>query len=70
MLTAIDKDMHRHKRKFSSRPLSDEATRKFEPIMIDHVDVLCGKLIEDLDSGNWSSPKNMIDLYKCHRHRS
>jgi hypothetical protein len=69
ILTAIDKELHRHKREFFSKTLSDEVFRNFEPIMIDSVDVLCRKLIEDLDSSNWSSPDNMIDLCKCHRHR-
>ncbi|KAL2044501.1 hypothetical protein N7G274_003206 [Stereocaulon virgatum] len=56
--------MHRLKRKLSSKTLSDEVIQKFEPIMIDYMDTLCWKLIEDLDSSNWPSPKDMIDLCK------
>ena len=66
MLTAIDKDMHRHKRKLSSKALSDEALREFEPIMIDHVDVFSKMLIEGLESSDYSSPKYMVDLCGYH----
>lgn len=65
ILTAIDKDMHRHKRSLSSKMLSDKALHEFEPIMIEYVDMLTKQLIENLDSSQWSSPKNLIDFCKC-----
>lgn len=66
ILTAIEKDMHRHKRSLSSKALSDNALRNFEPAMIEYVDLFSKQLIEDLDSNQWSSPKNMIDFCPCH----
>ena len=69
ILTAIDKDMHRHKRNLSSRALSDKAVRDFEPAMIVYVDLFTKQLTENLDSSKWSSPKNMIDFCGFH-HRS
>ena len=65
ILTAIDKDMHRHKRNLSSRALSDKAVRDFEPAMIVYVDLFIKQLTENLYSSQWSSPKNMINLCRC-----
>ena len=66
ILTAIDKDMHRHKRNLSSRILSDKAVQSFEPAMIEYVDLFTKQLAENLDANEWSSPKNMIDFCTCH----
>ena len=64
-ITAIDTDMHRHKRSLSSRALSDKAVRDFEPAMIVYVDLFISQLTENLGSRQWSSPKNMIGFCGC-----
>ena len=65
ILTAIDKDMHRHKRSLSSRVLSDKAVQNFEPLMIEYVDLFTKQLAGDFHPNQWSSPKNMIDFCTC-----
>lgn len=64
ILTAIDKDMHRHKRKLLSKALSDEALKRFEPALNEYVNIFSEKLIKGTEPGQWSSQKNMIDHCK------
>ncbi|KAG6986541.1 hypothetical protein G7Y79_00078g099950 [Physcia stellaris] len=44
--TAIDKDMHRHKRKVLAQGLSDDALKKFEPTLLACLSKFCEKLAE------------------------
>lgn len=59
--TAIDKEMHRHKRKVLAQGLSDEALKRFEPTLLACVETLCEKLAEGQyeSAEGWTKPKNM-----------
>lgn len=66
--TAIDKSIHRHKRKVISQGLSDQCMRSFEPTILDHIDIFLKGLIHsqgvDGGSNEWSTPINMTDRCK------
>ncbi|KAL8792649.1 MAG: hypothetical protein Q9195_004777 [Heterodermia aff. obscurata] len=58
--TAIDKDMHRHKRKVLAQGLSDDALKKFEPALLACLEKFCEKLCGSQDSSvDWTEAKNM-----------
>ena len=61
--TAIDKDMHRHKRKVLAQGLSDDALKKFEPTLLACLSKFCEKLAEGQGDSeeDWTNPKNMTD---------
>ena len=64
--TAIDKSLHRFKRRMITQGLSDQCMREFEPSLMRHVN----KFIRNLarvaveDEGQWSVPMNMSDQCK------
>lgn len=67
IFTAVDKAMHRHKRKVISQGFSDQCVRDFEPTILSHVDLFIKRLASTGDSrhSGWSEPYNMTD---CCRH--
>ncbi|KAI9788798.1 MAG: hypothetical protein M1816_006579 [Peltula sp. TS41687] len=69
IFTAIDKNIHRFKRKVLSQGFSDQTIRAFEPTMLHHINIFVRKLMRSLnnDDGNdgWSPPYNMTE---CCRH--
>jgi len=69
IFTAIDKEMHRHKRRVLSHGFSDQKIRAFEPTMLHHIAIFVGKLMGSPNSDEneklWSAPFNMTD---CCRH--
>lgn len=58
----VDKHKHRLRRKVISKTLSDDGLREFQPKMIHHLDTFLGKLCEDTDANDWSSPIDMSVL--------
>lgn len=63
--TAIDKEMHRRKRKVLAQGLSDDALKKFEPALLACLEKFCEKLCESQDnSEDWTKAKNMTDWCK------
>ena len=65
IFTAVDKDIHRFKRKVLSQGFSDQAIRAFEPTMLHHMDLFVKKLVKvsgqiDDDDG-WSRPLDMTE---------
>ncbi|KAH7063494.1 cytochrome P450 [Macrophomina phaseolina] len=68
IFTAVDKAIHRHKRKVISQGFSDQCIRDFEPTILSHVDLFLKRLCTSKDpstGADWSSPFNMTD---CCRH--
>lgn len=66
IFTAVDKDIHRFKRKVLSQGFSDQAIRAFEPTMLHHMDLFVKKLVKvsgqiDDDDG-WSRPLDMTEF--------
>ena len=68
ILDAIDKSIHRRKRKVIGQALSDQNMRSFEPTILTHIDIFVKGLIQSTsyDEGNndWSSSINMTDCCK------
>ena len=69
VFTAVDKDIHRFKRKVLNQGFSDQTIRAFEPTMLHHIDIFVRKLMRapsynDAADG-WSPPYNMT---ACSRH--
>ena len=67
VLNALDKSIHRFKRKVINQGLSDQRMREFEPSLNHHVDNFIQKLADNLRSGRpgeWSDPVNMTDMCK------
>ena len=74
VFTAIDKSIHRFKRKLLNGGFSDQTIRAFEPTMLHHIDIFVRRLMgspsssytpsyhddEKSDSG-WGPPLNMTD---------
>lgn len=62
IFTAVDKSIHRHKRKVLSQGFSDQCIRSFEPTILEHVDIFVRNFLEkpavDQVSG-WSTPVDM-----------
>lgn len=69
IFTAVDKSIHRHKRKVLSQGFSDQSIRAFEPTMLRHIDIFVRKFIKppsyDPADPEWSTPFNMT---ACCRH--
>lgn len=63
IFTAINKDVHRHKRKVLSQGFSDQSIRAFEPTMLRHINIfvrtLMGSPNSDAVESTWSAPFNM-----------
>ncbi|CZT25549.1 related to cytochrome P450 CYP3/CYP5/CYP6/CYP9 subfamilies [Ramularia collo-cygni] len=64
VLTCIDKDLHRTKRRLLAMGFSDASLKTFEPRMLEHMRVLRSKLDSGsaTDAHGWSTPKEMSDL--------
>ena len=65
IFTAVDKGIHKHKRKVLSQGFSDQCVRAFEPKILDHIDIFLAKLVGSPERGSgdgeWSTPANMTD---------
>lgn len=63
VFTAVDKSVHRFKRKVLSLGFADQSVRAFEPKILSHVDLFVEKLKESqAQCGEWSDPMNMTEL--------
>lgn len=69
IFTAVDKGIHRFKRKVLSQGFSDQAIRAFEPTMLRHIDLFVKKLVKaegsNDDGEGWLTP---MDMTECCRH--
>ena len=69
VFTAVDKDIHRFKRKVLNQGFSDQTIRVFEPTMLHHIDIFVRKLMKapnyNDETDGWSPPYNMT---ACCRH--
>lgn len=66
IFTAIDKSVHRHKRKVLSQGFSDQSLRAFEPMILKEIDIFVRKFSKlQADQEGWSVP---TDMTKCCRH--
>jgi len=67
VFTAIDKDLHKFKRKILNQGFADSSVRSFEPTILNHIDIFVQKLndLASRSSDGWSSPVNMTE---CCRH--
>ena len=69
IFTAVDKGIHRFKRKVLNQGFSDQTIRAFEPTMLHHINIFVRKLLNspNYNDGNdeWSAPLNMTN---CCRH--
>lgn len=63
-LTAIDKNMHRSKRRTLAQGLSDSALKTFEPAMLEHLKAFIDRLNEAFEPGidQWSRPQDVSML--------
>ncbi|KAL9090556.1 MAG: hypothetical protein Q9159_001900 [Coniocarpon cinnabarinum] len=61
IFTAVDKNLHRFKRKVLSQGFSDQTLRAFEPTMLAHIDTFVESLTRATadTSDGWSQPVNM-----------
>jgi cytochrome P450 len=65
--TAIDKSLHRFKRRMISQGLSDQCMREFEPSLLQHVNKYIRNLVEAAaaaEEEGWSTPVNMSEQCK------
>lgn len=62
VFSAVDKSVHRHKRKVISQGLSDQSLRAFEPMALKEVDIFVEKLLKTTADQVWSAP---IDMTQC-----
>ncbi len=70
IFTAVEKSIHRRKRKVLGQGFSDQTLRAFEPTILRHIDIFVRKLMRSSNfgeegGGGWSTPFNMTD---CSRH--
>ena len=66
IFTAIDKSVHRHKRRVISQGFSDQCLRAFEPMILNEIDIFVRKFLKSpIDQDEWSAP---TDMTKCCRH--
>lgn len=63
-VTAIDKKLHRHKRKLFGQAFSDVQLQNFMPVFFERLTVFCNELAKDSRVDRWSSPKKMIHQCK------
>ena len=70
--TAIDKNMHRRKRRVLAQGLSDDVLKMFEPALHAIIKKFCGKLAENQNesSEGWTEPKNMTHWCEFIRFKS
>ncbi|CAD6592292.1 MAG: hypothetical protein ASARMPREDX12_005965 [Alectoria sarmentosa] len=65
IFTAVDKGIHRFKRKMLNQGFSDQSIRAFEPTMLHHIDLFVRNLIKapvyDDDNEGWSPPLDMTE---------
>lgn len=67
IFTAVDKNIHRFKRKVLNQGFSDQAIKRFEPTLLHHIDLFVRKLMtpsyndSSHDGDGWSPPVNMTD---------
>lgn len=64
IFTAIDKDLHKFKRKVLSQGFADSSVRSFEPTILTHIDIFVQWLKDaSIQSGEfgWSTPVNMTE---------
>ena len=62
--SAIDKSVHRRKRKVIAQGLSDQCMRSFEPTILDQIRIFLRKLVHDELKNDWSNPVNMSHCVK------
>ena len=65
IFTAIDKSIHRHKRRVISQGFSDQCLRTFEPMILNEIDIFVGKFLHSQTDQEWSTP---TDMTQCCRH--
>lgn len=66
IFTAIDKSVHRHKRRVLNQGFSDQCLRAFEPMILNEIDIFVREFSKSQLTGQeWSHP---IDMTKCCRH--
>jgi len=65
-VTVVDKSVHKHKRRFMSKALSEKSVRDFEPTMITVIDTYIKSIAEPLlhnkSASEWSEPFEMTSL--------
>ena len=66
IFTAIDKSIHRHKRRVISQGFSDQCIRAFEPTILKEIDIFVGKFLNSQKDGNehdeeWLAPTDMTE---------
>ena len=62
VFTAIDKDLHKFKRKVLGQGFADSSVRFFEPTILRHIDIFIRNLTNASDrsiNSTWSAPINM-----------
>ena len=59
-VTAIDKKLHRQKRKLFGQAISHSHLESFIPRICDYLTTFCDELVQDVGVDGWSMPKNMI----------
>ena len=64
ILTSIEKDVHRNKRRLMSRWFSDDALDAFVPVMLSQIRIFCDKLLAGAATDGWTEPKDMRDMCK------
>ena len=67
IFTAIDKSVHRHKRRVLSQGFSDQCLRAFEPMILHEIDIFVRKVSSNPSGADqeWSAP---VDMTQCCRH--
>lgn len=62
IFTAVDKDVHRHKRRVINQGFSDRCLRAFEPMILKESDIFVGKFTESQRyQDKWSAPTSMTE---------
>lgn len=71
LLTIIDKNVHRRRRKVINQGLSPEMLTRFEPAMVEHVEIFCDQLSKDGSDvrEGWTKMKNVKDYCKLRQPR-
>ncbi|KAI0201477.1 cytochrome P450 [Astrocystis sublimbata] len=59
VFVAIDKDVHRSKRKVVGSVISDRAMRNFEPVMIEQIDIFLREILRTCDHMKIPNPVNI-----------
>ncbi|KAI0388253.1 cytochrome P450 [Xylariaceae sp. FL0594] len=61
IFSALDRQVHREKRRFIGQAINDRAMRSFEPTMVEEIDIFLGQLLQ---AARGSTSVNMTDLTK------